>query len=171
MLDQQLHAGPAIELICIQAKRHVGALRQRVRMAEPDRVVALAILFQLQLQVAVFQHALADDAKLVAEHRRREALAPDVVVDQFDEGGREIRVFQRAVGFQHAFQLRPCQRRLSYRFERVRETLLSSTCQSRGYFKANKVAELLNENEKRGTYPKEVFSLLILELWHQRFLD
>ena len=55
--------------------------------------------------------------------------------------------------------------------DRVRETLLSTTCQSRGYFKANKVAELLDQNEERGSYPKEVFSLLILELWHQRFLS
>ena len=51
-------------------------------MAEPDRVVAAAILLQHQFQVFFLQDTLVQHAELVAEHRRREALAPDLGVEQ-----------------------------------------------------------------------------------------
>jgi hypothetical protein len=33
------------------------------------------------------------------------------------------------------------------------------------------VETLLMQHEQTGTHPKEVFSLLVSELWHQRFVD
>lgn len=54
---------------------------------------------------------------------------------------------------------------------RVRETLLSDRALSRGYFRRKEVETLLMQHEQTGTHPKEVFSLLVSELWHQQFVD
>ena len=53
----------------------------------------------------------------------------------------------------------------------VEEVLLSSRAASRGYFRKGTVRRLLQSNRANGSYPKEVFSLLALELWHQAFID
>jgi asparagine synthase (glutamine-hydrolysing) len=55
--------------------------------------------------------------------------------------------------------------------KRIEDTLLSERAVSRGYFKRDEVSRLLRANSRDGNYSKEVFSLLALELWHQRFID
>ena len=52
----------------------------------------------------------------------------------------------------------------------VPQTLLSQTSHARGYFHSCQIENLLDINDPQGSYPKEIFFLLILELWHQRFL-
>lgn len=54
---------------------------------------------------------------------------------------------------------------------RVRDVLLSERAASRGCFQRAQVESLLEIHERTGAYPKEVFSLLVTELWHRRFLD
>ncbi len=41
----------------------------------------------------------------------------------------------------------------------------------RGYFKREVVESLLLRNSRRLNYSKEIFSLLVLELWHRTFID
>jgi asparagine synthase (glutamine-hydrolysing) len=41
----------------------------------------------------------------------------------------------------------------------------------RGYFQKATVEKLLHANHERGTYSKEIFSLVTLELWHRMFLE
>jgi asparagine synthase (glutamine-hydrolysing) len=53
----------------------------------------------------------------------------------------------------------------------VRDLLLSERALSRGYFRKNEVQRLLRDHQRDGTHPKEVFSLLVLEFWHQAFID
>jgi asparagine synthase (glutamine-hydrolysing) len=53
----------------------------------------------------------------------------------------------------------------------VRDILLSSRALSRGYFRKNEVERLLCDHQRSGKFPKEVFSLLVLEVWHQNFID
>jgi len=53
----------------------------------------------------------------------------------------------------------------------IEDILLSGLATSRGYFKRSEVTRLLHANSRDGNYSKEVFSLLVLELWHQRFVD
>jgi asparagine synthase (glutamine-hydrolysing) len=53
----------------------------------------------------------------------------------------------------------------------VRDTLLSSRAAGRGYFRPGQVERLLERNRRTGDLSKEVFSLLVMELWHQRFVD
>jgi asparagine synthase (glutamine-hydrolysing) len=53
----------------------------------------------------------------------------------------------------------------------VEELLLSQKAIDRGYFNKSVIETLSSENLKEGRYPKEVFSLLVLELWHRAFID
>lgn len=53
----------------------------------------------------------------------------------------------------------------------VEDILLSERARSRGYFQAGEIGRLLYANARGGAYAKEVFSLLVLELWHRAFVD
>lgn len=53
----------------------------------------------------------------------------------------------------------------------VCDTLLDSKSMSRGYFEKAAVENLIKSNIESGSYPKEIFSLVILELWHRTFLE
>lgn len=55
--------------------------------------------------------------------------------------------------------------------ENLEDTLLSQRSLSRGYFEKEEVVRLLRANAHEGGRAKEVFSLLVLELWHQQFAD
>lgn len=50
-------------------------------------------------------------------------------------------------------------------------TLLSDRALGRGFFAKEQVSRLLRANARTGRFAKEVFSLLALELWQQRFVD
>jgi len=51
------------------------------------------------------------------------------------------------------------------------DILLSDRAMVRGYFEKCKVSRLLQANERGGGHAKEIFSLLVLELWHRQFVD
>jgi asparagine synthase (glutamine-hydrolysing) len=53
----------------------------------------------------------------------------------------------------------------------VRDILLSDRARNRGYFQAGQVTRLLEAQRAGGRYAKEVFSLLVVELWHREFVD
>lgn len=55
--------------------------------------------------------------------------------------------------------------------ERIDGVLLSERAASRGYFAPKEVSRLLRANAADGKYSKEVFSLLVIELWHREFVD
>jgi asparagine synthase (glutamine-hydrolysing) len=55
--------------------------------------------------------------------------------------------------------------------ERVQLVLLSDRAGARGYFAPKAVSRLLEANASSGKYSKEIFSLLIFELWHRQFVD
>jgi len=42
---------------------------------------------------------------------------------------------------------------------------------SRGYYRNGAVSRLLQADSLHGSYAKEMFSLLALELWHREFID
>jgi asparagine synthase (glutamine-hydrolysing) len=54
---------------------------------------------------------------------------------------------------------------------RIKEILLDPRSLGRGYFNGVALENLLNDNNKNGFHSKEIFSLLVLELWHRTFLD
>jgi asparagine synthase (glutamine-hydrolysing) len=55
--------------------------------------------------------------------------------------------------------------------DRVSDILLSERALGRGYFQRGQVQQLLKSHKQNGNFPKEVFSLLVLELWHKAFVD
>jgi asparagine synthase (glutamine-hydrolysing) len=55
--------------------------------------------------------------------------------------------------------------------DQVRAILTDRQTIERGYFQKATVEKLMDANSDRGTYSKEVFSLVALELWHRLFLD
>jgi asparagine synthase (glutamine-hydrolysing) len=52
----------------------------------------------------------------------------------------------------------------------VRDILLGSEASSRGYFNPKAIEYLLKEDLQYKSYPKEILSLVSLELWHRAFL-
>jgi asparagine synthase (glutamine-hydrolysing) len=53
----------------------------------------------------------------------------------------------------------------------IEDVLLDPKSNGRGYFNKNGVAKILSVNLNDGSCPKEIFSLLVLELWHRAFID
>jgi asparagine synthase (glutamine-hydrolysing) len=53
----------------------------------------------------------------------------------------------------------------------IEDILLDRKANGRGYFNRNGIERLLSANLSEGNFPKEVFSLLVLELWHREFID
>jgi asparagine synthase (glutamine-hydrolysing) len=52
-----------------------------------------------------------------------------------------------------------------------RDVLFDSRTLARGYFRKNAIESLLQQAEKERMYGKEIFSLIVLELWHREFVD
>jgi asparagine synthase (glutamine-hydrolysing) len=55
--------------------------------------------------------------------------------------------------------------------DQVRDILTDRKTIERGYFKKSAIEKLISANSDSGTYSKEVFSLVALELWHRLFFD
>ena len=53
----------------------------------------------------------------------------------------------------------------------VQDTVRSERALSRGYFRKAALTRLLDDHASTGGLSKEVFCLLVLELWHRRFVD
>ena len=54
----------------------------------------------------------------------------------------------------------------------VEETLLSSRCLQRGYFEPDQIRHMVHEQRQgRASYGSRVYALLMLELWHQEYVD
>jgi asparagine synthase (glutamine-hydrolysing) len=52
-----------------------------------------------------------------------------------------------------------------------RDVLLDSRTLARSYFRKNTIESMLRDAEKERKYGKEIFSLIVLELWHREILD
>jgi asparagine synthase (glutamine-hydrolysing) len=53
----------------------------------------------------------------------------------------------------------------------VADILMDTRSTSRGYFRKDEVAALIERNSRTRLYTQEIFSLLVLELWHRAFID
>jgi asparagine synthase (glutamine-hydrolysing) len=52
----------------------------------------------------------------------------------------------------------------------VRDILFDRESMNRGYFDKNSIEQMVKQDSDGGSYPKEIFSLVALELWHRQFL-
>ncbi len=55
--------------------------------------------------------------------------------------------------------------------EYVRDLLLDERTLNRGYFQRDAIGRLLEANSRRRRFAKEIFTLVVLELWHRSFID
>ncbi len=55
--------------------------------------------------------------------------------------------------------------------EYVNSVLTDSRCVARGYFSSRSIDAMLTRNRASGEFSQELFSLLLLELWQQAFVD
>lgn len=53
----------------------------------------------------------------------------------------------------------------------MQDLLLDRTSLQRGYFRPDALKGLIDDDLRTGQYSKEIFSLVVLELWHRCFLD
>ncbi len=53
----------------------------------------------------------------------------------------------------------------------VHDLLLDERTINRGYFQRDVITSLLDANSRRPSYSKEIFLLVVLELWHRCFID
>lgn len=53
----------------------------------------------------------------------------------------------------------------------VRGLLLDPVSKARGYFQPKTVEKLIRQHEAGGSFSKEIFALVVLELWHRTFAD
>jgi asparagine synthase (glutamine-hydrolysing) len=53
----------------------------------------------------------------------------------------------------------------------VHDVLLDRETLERGYFRKSAIERLLRDNSESGAHAKDIFSLLVLELWHRQFLS
>jgi len=51
------------------------------------------------------------------------------------------------------------------------DVLLDTTTLQRGYFRGDAVERIIQNDRRNEQYSKELFSLIVLELWHRRFVD
>ena len=53
----------------------------------------------------------------------------------------------------------------------VRDVLMDKRTLERGYFQRDAVETILKDDSRGATHAKEIFSLLVVELWHRMFID
>jgi asparagine synthase (glutamine-hydrolysing) len=53
----------------------------------------------------------------------------------------------------------------------VRDILLDRQTLNRGYFNKKAIEHLIDQDREYHTYPKEILSLVSLELWHRSFVN
>jgi len=53
----------------------------------------------------------------------------------------------------------------------IHDVLLDRETLDRGYFRKSAIEKLLRANSESGAHAKDIFSLLVLELWHRQFLS
>jgi len=122
----------------------------------------------VELRVPLLDHKVLEfAASLPADFKVREKETKKVLKATFARALPEEILKRKKAGFPV-----PYESWLSGELKKkVENVLLSKRCLSRGYFQKAGVSRLLEANSRDGKFAKEVFSLLVLELWHRTFLD
>jgi asparagine synthase (glutamine-hydrolysing) len=122
----------------------------------------------LELRVPLLDHVVLEfAASLPSEFKVRERETKRILKSVFAEVLPKEVIQRKKAGFPV-----PYERWLRYELrERIDAVLLSDRAAARGYFVPREVKRLLEANTATGRYSKEVFSLLVIELWHRQFLD
>src|SRR5712692_7788360 len=121
MFDDQLQVLRAVELVDREPVRGAYGRRQGIERVEAHGFDGAPGPRELELQVFLAHHALAEHLELVAEHRLRKTLSPDLMIEELREAQIEIRGFERTVGLDRARKLRGREQLAGHGFEAFRE--------------------------------------------------
>src|SRR5882672_11970263 len=122
MLDHQLQILHSVELVDRKPIRRANGRGQGIERVEAHGFDGAPGARELELQVFLAHHALAEHLELVAEHRLRKTLSPDLMIEELREAEIEIRGFERTVGLDRARKLRGRKQLARHGFEAFRET-------------------------------------------------
>jgi asparagine synthase (glutamine-hydrolysing) len=122
----------------------------------------------VELRVPLLDHKILEFAAGLPRNQKIRRLTMKYLAKKALRGHvpKEI-VARRKAGFPVPYQM---WLRSSLR-DWVGDILLDRKTLSRGYFKRGMVEELIHRNSNGADYSKELFSLVVLELWHRTFAD
>jgi asparagine synthase (glutamine-hydrolysing) len=122
----------------------------------------------LELRVPFLDHVLLEFAATLPPDYRVKGLATKRILKQaFGKRIPEEIIKRKKAGFPIPIA-QWCQNELR---DRVRDVVLSQKALNRGYFAKQGIEKLLTAGDAKRPVAKEIFSLLTLELLHQRFID
>jgi len=122
----------------------------------------------VELRVPLLDHKVLEFAASLPSHYKVKGFTTKKILKETLSKRVPQRILERKkVGFPVPYEswLRNEFRDMTRSVLTDRETI------ERGYFEKSKIEKLIDGNQSDGTYSKEVFSLVTLELWHRAFLD
>src|SRR5690349_14107254 len=134
MLDDELEILHSPEFFHGKAVCGAHLLGQRIERVEAHRLEGAPGARELELQMLLAHHALAQHLEIVAEERLRKSLSPDLVIQEPRQAEIEIRGLERAVRLDRARELRRGEQLARHDFEalgKAREIGLAQS-QARG---------------------------------------
>lgn len=160
----------------LSTKKHYGPLEQMqyvdIRTWLPDDLLIKAdrmtMANSIELRVPFLDHKVLEFASRLLRNEKVRGWGMKYILKQAmrDYVPREI-LDRRKVGFPN-----PSANWLRHELrDQVCDILLDSKSISRGYFRKKAVQELIESNCANGRYTGEIFSLIVLELWHRQFID
>jgi asparagine synthase (glutamine-hydrolysing) len=122
----------------------------------------------LELRVPLLDHVVLEfAASLPPEFKVRSAEGKRILKAAFAKVLPDEIIHRKKAGFPV-----PYEAWLLHDFkDETKDVLLSDRTLARGYLKKHEINHLLLLNGRTGSHSKEVFSLLVLELWHRKFAD
>ena len=122
----------------------------------------------IELRVPMLDHKLLEMAAALPENFKVRRFTTKYILKQALRGRVPAEILNRKkVGFPVPFN---AWLRTELK-DWVRGLLLDREAVSRGYFNSARIEGLIQENERTGTYSKEILSLASLELWHRAFFE
>jgi asparagine synthase (glutamine-hydrolysing) len=122
----------------------------------------------IELRVPFLDHRVLEFAASLPQHYKVRGVTTKYVVKKALAGRLPKQILaRRKAGFPVPYEF---WQRTALR-EWLRDILLDRQTLARGYFKKSGIEYLLSQNLDKGLYPKEVFCLAVLELWHRMFID
>lgn len=122
----------------------------------------------LELRVPLLDHRILEFAASLPAHLKIKGLTTKRVLKKTMQSRIPQPILRRKkAGFPLPYEtwLRRELREYAYSLLEDRRSL------ERGYFRKETLRRLIDENVQSGSWSKEIFSLMVLELWHRLFLD
>ena len=122
----------------------------------------------IELRVPLLDHAVLEYAASLPDDFKLRRFTTKYILKKAFEGRvpHEI-LYRKKTGFPVPYELW-MSNGLS---EHIRNILLDEKTLSRGYFQPAAISQMLDANDYRPAYSKEIFLMVALELWHRCFID